>query len=284
MKKLFVIGALILLASTTCLAQRQFSKPLKSTSESKLGFSNYNVGLKMGCPWGFMTKSDLHETVNDGNFGYLLGLTAEWNFGRWSMGLESTFAQKGTKMHNEVPYQIALSAPLGTLKTKYQVAYNVVTVRIPFTYYFKGVVKEDKVVPYVFAGLETDIPLGFNLNLWPFSYESPSMAITQQFDGPLGEDPLPLKEEPFYPGINVSAVAGLGLMTQVRLENSSIIFKLDAAYNQGLMNLAVPTKEAWKWPFESQEKRIFANDVEINFSIVFPIKKTLHDACYFFER
>ena len=271
MKRTLLICLLFtLLCCCETYAQRQFRKPLKSSNQSMLGFSNYNIGLKIGCPWSYMTKSDLNETTHDGHFGYLGGITAERNLGKWSIGLEGTYAQKGTKMHNEKSYQISLSQA-GILKTQYEVVYNVVTVRIPFTFYLKGLINGDKVVPYFFAGPEVDIPLG------------PSEAIITRFDGPTGENPLPGKKEPFTPCLNVSAVAGTGLMTRIRFENSAIILKFDAAYNRGLMNLAVPTKEAWKWPFEQQEKRIFAHDVEVNLSIVYPIKKILHDACYNFR-
>lgn len=283
MKRTLLIGLLLTLLCSGAYAQRQFRKPLKSTNHSILGFSNYNVGLKLGCPWSYMSKTDLRETTYDGHFGYLVGITGERNFGKWSIALEATFAQKGTKMHNKKDYQISLSQP-GILRTQYEVAYNVATVRIPISYYFKGAVKDDKVVPYVFVGPEADIPMGFNLDVLSFSLNREVKAITRRFDGPIGEDPLPVKEEDFNPGINVSIVAGVGLMTKVRFENSAVILKFDVAYNRGLMNLAQPTKDAWKWPFEKQDPRIFANDVEANFSIVFPIRKILHDACYNFRK
>lgn len=278
---LFIL--LFLLACIEVHAQRQFRKPLKSSHQSILGFSNYNVGLKLGCPWSYMSKTDLKETTYNGNFGYLVGITGERNFGKLSVALEATFAQKGTKMHNEKPYQISLTQD-GILKTQYEVAYNVAAVRIPITYYFKGMVKDDKVVPYVFFGPEVDIPLGFNFDLFSFTMNRDVNAITRRFDGPTGEDPLPEKIEDFNPDINIGAVAGIGLMTNIRFENSAIILKFDAAYNRGLMNLTKPTEEAWKWPFEKQNPRIFANDVEINLSIVYPIKKILHDACYNFRK
>lgn len=283
MKHTLLIGLLLMaLCCSEAYAQRQFRKPLKSTSQSMLGFSNYNIGLKLGCPWSFITKNDLHETVYDGNFGYLIGILGERNLGKLSIALESTLAQKGTKMHNERGYQISLSQD-GTLKTQYQVAYNVLTVRVPITYYFKGTFREDKIVPYIFAGPEADIPLGFNFDLFSFKMNNKVESITQQFDGPNGNEPLTPIKKLFKPNFNVSMVAGLGLMTRIRFENSAIFFKFDAAYNQGVLNLAVPTKESLNWIFETQEKRAFAHNVEVNFSIVYPIKKILHDACYNFR-
>ena len=281
--KLILLLTLIMLAGTKSYAQGQYRKPLKSTNQSILGFSNYNIGLKLGCPWSYMSKSDLKETAYDGHFGYLAGITGERNLGKWSVALEATFAQKGTKMHNKKPYQISIEQE-GILKTEYEVAYNMATVRVPVTYYFKGTVKDDKVVPYAFGGPEFDIPLGFNLDLLSFSMNREVKAITKRFDGPTGENPLPIKEVDFNPGINIGMVVGMGLMTKVRFENSAVIFKFDVAYNRGLMNLSAPTKEAWKWPFEKQDIRTFAHDVEASFSIVFPFKKILHDACYNFRR
>ena len=90
MKKRIVIG--ILFALLCCLeaqAQGQYRKPLKSSNQSILGFSNYNIGLKIGCPWSVMLKSDLNNTAYDGHVGYLIGILGERNFGRWSVGLES---------------------------------------------------------------------------------------------------------------------------------------------------------------------------------------------------
>ena len=83
MKRLLLIGLLLtLFCRYETYAQRQFRKPLKSTNQSMLGFSNYNVGLKVGCPWSYMTKTDLKETAYDGHFGYLIGIVGERNLGR----------------------------------------------------------------------------------------------------------------------------------------------------------------------------------------------------------
>ena len=279
--KLIILLSILFMASVNCHAQGQYRKPLRTSSQTKLGFSNYNIGLKLGCPWSYMTKSDLQKTSIDGHFGYLAGLLVERNLGKWSVALEGSFAQKGNRMHNEREYQISLTQK-GFLKTTYSVAYNVVAIRVPVTYYFQGVVKEDKVIPYVFLGPEVDIALPFNFDLFHSRFDSEVNAVIQRYDGPTGEHFFSETSTPFNPPVNISAVAGVGLMTKVRIENNALHFKLDVAYNRGLMNLNVPTQEGWQWPFEPQENRIFAHDVEVNFSIVYPIKKILHDACHYF--
>lgn len=209
-----------------------------------------------------MQKLTLKETTYDGNFGYLAGLFLERNLGRWSVGLESTFAQKGTKMHNERTYEIGI-ADFGTLKTTYAVAYHVVTVRVPVSYYFKGMIKDDKVIPYIFVGPEFDIPVDTIVE-----------SVTQRFDGPNGDNPHSKVPEAFKPIPNLSVVAGLGLMTKLRFENFSLILKFDAAFNYGILNLA-SKKTRW-----SQTEGIHAHDAEVSFSVVYPIKKILHDACH----
>lgn len=279
MKKRFVILILFALACLTQVqAQGQFRKPLKSTSYSQLGVSNYNVGLKLGCPWSYLDKSDLSETTIQGNFGYLVGLFGERNIGKWSVGLEACFAQRGTNMFNETEYQISLNED-GMVRTTYTLAYNVVTVRVPVTYYFKGLIKDDKVIPYLFVGPEVDIPLPFNFDLMGFSLDTVA-AVTQKYDGPTGEHFYYEQRDSFEPGLNVSIVGGLGLMSKIRTENSAFYLKFDVAYNRGLFNMAVPTSEAWKWLFEDQGTTLFMHDVEASLSIVIPIKKILHDACH----
>lgn len=284
-KSLIICVILILWAGMEGFAQKQFRKPLKSSSQSIAGFSDYNVGLKLGCPWSYMPKSDLNEVTYDGHIGYLIGVTGERNFGKLSVGAELSFAQKGTKMHNEKEYQIALDST-GLLRTYYSTAYNVASLRIPVTYYFKGLIKNDVVVPYIFAGPEIDIALPFNINLSSFSIDTTIWAVTEKFDGPSGENPFSTNKDAFVPPlINVSAVAGLGVMTKIRIENTAIIIKFDAAVNCGLLNLAAtPTTDGWKWPFQEQEKKIFSHDAEVNLTIVYPIKKILRDACYSFRK
>lgn len=252
-------------------AQGQYRKPLKSSSHSKLGVSNYNIGLKFGCPWSYIDKSDLQETSIDGNYGYLIGLIGERNLGKWSIALEGTLAQRGTKMHNEKGYQISMTEN-GILRTEYELAYNVVAVRLPITYYFKGMIKDDKVIPYLFAGPEIDIPLPFNFDLASMHADS-ILAIKTRYDGPEGKDFLDETRTSITPMLNVSIAAGIGLMSKIRIENNALYFKFDAGFNYGLLNLADES-------FKSQDGSIHAHNLELNFSIIYPIKKILYDACH----
>lgn len=291
-KNLIICILLVALIGLEGHAQRLYRKPLKSTRQAMLGFSDYNVGVKIGCPWSVMIDSELQESTYDGHFGYSAGVFVERSFGRWSVALESDFAQKGTKMHNERPYQISLDT-LGIVRTVYSVAHNVVSLRIPVTYYFKGMVKNDVIVPYVFAGPQVDLPLKFNLKLSDFTVDTIANAIITKFDGPKGNKPFSEVKNRFNPVLNVSAFAGLGIMGRIPTDGSAIIIKFDIAANYGIRNL---DEEGFIWKQVTDDKGkkkivlkenshiIRAHDIEANLTVVFPIKKRLHDACYNFRR
>lgn len=287
MKRYLVIGFFLFL-SVTMSAQRQFRKPLKSQKQgTNLAFSDYTIGVKLGCPWSLMMDSDLKKVTYSGNFGYSLGLVAERYFQRLSVGVEGLFSQKGTKMYYDMPYQVSLTEE-GKFHREYFMGYNVVSVRVPITYYFKGAVKDDKVVPYLFVAPQVDIPLKFNATLRDskFLYENPPSQTTITTYGDYGDTIRRAVNVKSL--LNVSALAGVGLMARIPTESSAIIIKFDLAANFGLRNLA---EEGFIWKKDSSGKLvrkensriIRSHDAEANLTIIFPIKRRLRDACYYFD-
>jgi len=292
MKRSLVIGFLLFL-SVTLSAQGQFRKPLKSQKQgTNLAFSNYTVGVKLGCPWSLLTDSKLSKVNYSGNFGYTFGLIAERYFSMFSIGIEGLFSQKGTKMYYDMPYQLSLdpNSPnySGIYHREYFMGYNVASVRVPLTYYFKGVIKDDKVVPYLWIAPQVDIPLGFNATLrdGKFLYENPPTHTTiTTYDSYRDEIQNNVDASAL---LNISALAGVGLMARVPTESSAIIIKFDLAANFGLRNLA---EEGFIWKKDSsgnlvpkENTRIIrSHDAEANITIIFPIKRRLRDACYYFD-
>lgn len=287
MKRYLVIGFFLFL-SVTMSAQRQFRKPLKSQKQgTNLAFSDYTIGVKLGCPWSLMMDSELQKVNYSGNFGYSLGLVAERYFQRLSVGVEGLFSQKGTKMYYDMPYQVSLTEE-GNFHREYFMGYNVVSVRVPITYYFKGAVKDDKVVPYLFIAPQVDIPLKFNATLRDikFLYENPPSQTTITTYGDYGDTIRRAVNVKSL--LNVSALAGVGLMARIPTESSAIIIKFDLAANFGLRNLA---EEGFIWKKDSSGKLvrkensriIRSHDAEANLTIIFPIKRRLRDACYYFD-
>ena len=288
MKRSLVIGILLTLAFSLSV-QAQFRKPLKSQKQgANLAFSNYTIGLKLGCPWSLILDSDLTKVSYSGNLGYNIGIVAERYFPRLSVGIEGLFSQKGTKMYYDLPYQVSFNQN-GIFHREYYMGYNVVSVRTPVTYYFKGAVKDDKVVPYVFIAPQVDIPLNMNATIrqGEFLYENPPTQTTLTTYGDVVDKLVkPVNTKSL---LNVSALAGVGLMARIPTETSAIIIKFDIAANYGLRNLA---EEGFIWKqdpntgklvLKENTRSVRSHDAEANLTVIFPIKKRLHDACYIFK-
>lgn len=289
MKRTLAISILLTLAFSLS-AQVQFRKPLKSQRQgANLAFSNYTIGLKLGCPWSVMLDSDLTKVSYNGNIGYNIGIVAERYFSRLSVGIEGLFSQKGNKMYYDLTYQTSLSQD-GIFHREYYLGYNVVSVRTPLTYYFKGAVKDDKVVPYVFVAPQVDIPLGMNATYrqGEFIIENPPTQTTiTTYSDVVDKVVSPIDTQAL---LNISALAGVGLMARIPTETSAIIIKFDIAANYGLRNLA---EEGFIWKkdpstgelVQKENSHIIrSHDAEANLTIIFPIKKRLHDACYIFKK
>lgn len=286
MKRNLVIS-IVLLVAFSLSAQAQFRKPLKSERrESNLAFSDYTIGLKFGCPWSVMLDSELTEVTYQGNIGYSVGIVAERYFSKFSLGIEGLFAQKGTEMHYDMSYQQSLSVN-GIYHREFSWGYNVVSVRTPLTYYFKGTFKDDKVIPYLFIAPQVDIPLAFNATL---KQGKPVMEPTEQTTITTYGNFAETIKNNASPSLNISAIGGLGLMGRIPTDGSAIIIKFDVGANYGLRNLA-EEGFIWRWDqtanklVPKENSRIIrAHDVEAHLSVIFPIKKRLRDACYYFNK
>lgn len=268
----FIIILLITCCCTESVAQGYFKKPLKASKHAQSGLSHYNIGMKLGCPWNIISVSYLNDTRHLGLIGYAIGITGERNFNRISIGLEGTFAQKGTRMENTKLFQTSLDddPPTGTLVSRYYLAYNVFTIRIPVTWYFHGILSNDNFVPYLYAGPEIDLPSPFNFLIVDGGFKTggPYNVIKRrENNGPWVET-----QANNAPVINASAVLGVGMMLKLPTESSTLFFKFDAALNYGVRNLSA-----------AADNSIFAHDLEVNATILFPIKRRLHDACYSFR-
>ena len=152
MKKRLTIALMMLLVfQLGAQAQRQYRKPLRSQSEGNLAMSNYTIGLKGGCPWGVILDSDLTKVTYKGYFGYSGGIVVERFFPRFSIALEGIYSKKGTAMQSVTIYQSSLEGvdKYDTINRNYQYSYSSVAVRIPVTYYLKGVFPNNVIVPYL---------------------------------------------------------------------------------------------------------------------------------------
>ena len=280
-------GFLLLVMSLCIPAQGQFNKPLKSQKQNaNLAVSDYTIGLTVGCPWSVMTKSDLSNVKYSGNIGYSAGLLVERYFSRFSLGLEGLFSQKGTRVSYEMPYQISLNDD-GVFARESSLGYNLVSVRLPVSYYLKGTFKDDKIIPYFFIAPQVDFPLRFNATFkdGKFSYGPITTTTITTYGSTHDEQSHPVNLN-WKKNWNASALAGVGLMARIPTEMSAIIIKFNVALNYGLLNLAWEKKDGDSplGVFMPGDLCIRSHDVEANLSVVFPIKKQLKDACYYLQR
>ena len=222
MKRHLIIGIFLILAASAN-AQGLFSKPLKSQKQStNLAASSNTVGVKLGCPWSLIIDSQFSKISYAGNIGYNFGLVFEHYFSKFSIGLEGLFSQKGTKMYYDMPYQESLTTN-GIFHREYYMGYNMVSVRVPITFYFNGATKDDKFIPYMFVAPQVDIPLSFNATFrkGKFLMENPPTQTTiTTYGNYYDEQTKPLDVSSLY---NVGALAGVGLMTRIHTESSSIL-------------------------------------------------------------
>lgn len=294
-RPLAIILFLFLTASLS--AQVQFRKPLRSQKQgANLAFSNYTIGLKMGCPWSVMLDSELSKVTYSGNIGYNFGIVAERYFSMFSVGVEALFSQKGTKMYYDMPFQQSLDST-GIFHREFSTGYNMVSVRVPLTYYFKGIFKNDQIIPYVFIAPQVDIPLSFNATLskGEFLFKNPPTQTTiTNYDIYINNQLESMDDTVTKPVntnalLNIGALAGVGLMARIPTDGSAIIIKFDVAANFGLRNLAeegfIIKKDHTtdEWVMKENDHIIRSHDIEANLSIIIPIKRRLHDACYNFR-
>lgn len=280
-------GFLLLVMSLCIPAQGQFNKPLKSQKQNaNLAVSDYTIGFTVGCPWSVMTKSDLSNVKYSGNIGYSAGLLVERYFSRFSLGLEGLFSQKGTRVSYEMPYQISLNDD-GVFARESYLGYNLISVRLPVSYYLKGTFKDDKVIPYFFIAPQIDLPLPFNAAFrdGKFSY-GPVVTTTITNYGSFHDEVNHPATMDWKKSWNTGILAGVGLMARIPTEISAIIIKFNVALNYGLLNLAWEKIDGGSplGIFLPGDLCIRSHDVEANLSVVFPIKRQLKDACYYLQR
>lgn len=289
MKNRYLLTVILLFLTASMSAQGRFLKPIKSQKQgSNLALSKYTVGLKLGCPWSFMPDSELDKVKYTGNFGYSVGLVAERYFSKISVGFEGLLCQKGTKMYYDMKYQPSYSGS-DVFHREFSLGYNAVSIRVPVTYYLKGTFKDDKLIPYLFVAPQVDVPMGFNAAFKnkKFVIEKPTISSNITTYGNHYDELMETVD--LQGNLNVSALAGAGLMARFATDASAIIVKFDVGANFGLRNLA---EEGFIWKTNEQKKLVMkensrvirSHDLEAHVTLIIPIKKALKDACHYLQK
>lgn len=265
--------------ASTAEAQSTFRKPLKETDTYARRYSDYHVGLKIGCPWSLLTKSDIAPRYA-GRFGGELGITAERSFQSLAVGLEFLWAQRGSRMIGQSTYQLSLY-DTDTMRFETAIAYDVISIRIPITWYMTPPAS-NIVTPYLFVAPGIEHALTYRLNLPADSLKAflneplttPSITYTES----VGDQAPVSQDEPWTPPyLNVNLVAGTGVMVTIPSKTISLHLKCDLGVNVGLLNLATKA-------LKEQGVSIRSYGVEAGLTLVFDIHPPLRDACYNFQR
>ena len=155
-----------------------------------------------------------------------------------------------------------------------EISTQYIDIRIPVTYYF---MTYNIVNPYVFVAADFSICYAGTVSK---SYPDTNGFPNYTIDVTVSDAVM----KPY----DISAVAGLGVRFNIPFEVFSLVIKLDAAYNMGLLN-TIPTKkgypkgdpiDVYAYTYEKGEARK-NNGFEFMISIGIPLKFNFaHDACH----
>lgn len=276
---------LLLLLSTlvsTGMAQPRFRKPLKDYQTKNTRFGDWHVGMKIGCPWNLLTKSDINP-VYLGHFGYEFGLSAERNFKSLSVGAEVLWARRGTRMMGQSTYQSSMHT-FETMRYETAIAYDVLTARTPLTWYLMPPNRR-KVTPYLFVapGIEWSIDFGGNnrLNLEADSLaaflEAPLVPASVTYTEIVGTDTLASPTPWTPPFLDLTVTAGTGVLVTLPTSPLPMALKFDVGARVGLLNLA---SEALK----KQGVRIHNVGLEAGLTLFIGIDPPPQDASRSFQK
>ena len=261
---------------STGIAQPRFRKPLKEPKAPSTKFGKYHLGVKLGCPWNVLTKSDI-TPVYLGHFGYAFGLSAERHFNSLSVGLEVQWARRGTRLMGQTLFQTSLDS-LDTFRFETRIKYDVITLRIPLTWYIMPPASHIA-TPYVFMapGIERSLPIRLNLpadSLKAFlemPFTSPSVQYTTSMETEANETPW---NPPF---LDLTLTAGTGVLIALPSKPLPLAIKFDVGVRFGLLNLA---SDALK----KDGVAIRNCGIEAGLTLFFGIDPPLRDACYYFQK
>lgn len=280
MKRAIVITIILSILTLAGFAQRQFQrqfqKPLRSSTEGRSGLGQYYVGLKAGCPWTTIRSSHLNETKSQGHFGYMLGLEGVYFFKKYSIGLETTLGQRGDSMQNERTYQISLSQD-GLMEKQMRVIYDVIAIRFPLYYHFNHLLPTKKIIPYAFVAPGIELPMPFSIQreagTWLPSVGKPLIESTITIDH---GTPL-IHKEVLHPKMDVVASLGIGSLFILSSEGATTLLRLNLGVNTGFLNQASSALSEGGVFFRGQ-------GLEFSAALLFHLKKPLRDAGYYFSR
>ena len=225
-----------------------------------------------------MSKNDLSKTTYLGHWGYLIGISGEHVFNQFSIGLDACLIQRGTRMRRQSVFQVSLNEQ-GTSTKEITAVYDVASISIPLTYYLSQMNQGKRVTPYLYLAPSVDLPLPFcfrhDEEQGKFLFSEPTMTTVSQIS--TNTTSTTLSNQVFSSRLNASVSAGIGLLVRIPSGGSDIRLKVSAGCNQGLINLATDA-------LKQDGVVILSQSLEASVTLLFQLKKPLHDACHAFKK
>lgn len=258
-----------------CYAQQQFRKPLRSSFESNSLAGKNFIGIKMGTGWNVLSKNDLSKTTYPGHWGFLVGISGEHLFNQFSAGLDVCWTQRGTRMHHQSVFQISLNEE-GTITKEITAAYDVLSISIPLTYYLSNLNQGKRIIPYLYLAPSLDIPLPYCFR-WDdeqgkLLFSEPTITTMTQI-----ATNTTYTNQVFSSRLDTHVSAGIGLLWRIPAGGYDFRLKVSAGCHQGLINLATDH-------LKNEGIVILSQSLEAAISLMFQLKKPLHDACFGFQK
>lgn len=276
MKKFLRIILILFLVQLTVEATAQFKKPL-SKPRKQSDEALFNLGIIAGPSityWRHINVDQadqwyLKDYTPKLQIGYTGGLYFEAILGKhWSVGLQALFTQHKFSMeyvNKRYPYD--WDNGIQYLERKYDVTanYQSVALAIPVSFYFFTV--KDPIRPYLYIAPR-------------FSYILNGDILQTVTDKKPGSDPVEnIEQHPLCPDnhttFNVGATAAIGLQFRISMSYYYFLVKTEASANWNFLN----TYSEKQLENEFYNKRQDA-DAAVTISLVFPLKKSLKDACH----
>lgn len=285
MKKSSLILLLSLLLLGTAAHAQQFKKPLPSRNKAN-NLARYNVGVTGGLTSTYWvhfggTGTKYHEPFN---FGPIGGLVVERMFNKdLSLSVEGLFAMRNVHMdYNVLNFPVAINVNKDFYR-QYDADYMEIDVQVPLTYYFG----EGKIRPYAYVAPRFSLPLSGNIKWQKMEILEYGTENEHYNESTATLDTLKMTAQNMRPA-NIGLVLGVGVRFKVKVSTYYyILMNLDASAHSTLINSFTKDENngdseivigaSYIDPYLLQKR--FNTDAAVKFTLLFPIKKPLKDAC-----
>lgn len=298
--KRIAIPIFAILLITSGIAKAQFAKALPQTNPATPNSeATYNLGIFGGLNttrWFEGRKSYTHyeqpfflldqnailsSVLNHG----LAGIIVERKLGENNaVGIEASYANRWTCLNYNYTYpptaeQQQYDRTSDLIHRQDSALYHEINIQVPLTQYLMG--PENKVRPFVFIAPRFSLPLFGTIHQQKYHTDSEGHPRLGPYEYSI--DTLPGQNMRPW---NIGAVVGAGLQFRVDLSSYYLLLRLDVSCHYGILNAKSASNENntngvinTRNTSSAQVDKLHIGDATAKFTILFPLKKAVNDAC-----